>query len=54
MASKTTVTLFVVLLVAIIVAVDLLFFRNRSQARLIANIGIVLVFVVVFFVLRNR
>jgi len=31
-------------LVAIIVSVDLLFFRNRFWERLMANIGIVLVF----------
>ncbi len=33
-----------VLMVAIIVAVDFLFFRNRFWERLIVNIGIVLVF----------
>jgi hypothetical protein len=31
-------------MVAVIVAVDVLFFRDRSWERLIANIGIVLVF----------
>jgi hypothetical protein len=36
--------LYVAVMVAVIVAVDLLFFRNRFWARLIANIGIVLVF----------
>ena len=34
----------VVLMVAIIVAVDVLFFRNRFWERLLVNIGIVLVF----------
>ena len=36
--------LYVVLMAAIIVAVDFLFFRNRFWERLMANIGIVLVF----------
>jgi hypothetical protein len=36
--------LYVAVMVAVIVAVDLLFFRNRFWARLIVNIGIVLVF----------
>ena len=36
--------LYVAVVVAVIVAVDLLFFRNRFWARLIVNIGIVLVF----------
>jgi type IV secretory pathway VirB2 component (pilin) len=41
---KGTVALYVVLMVAIVVGVDLLFFRNRFWERLIVNIGIVLVF----------
>ena len=35
---------YVVVLIAAVVSVDLLFFRNRFLERLIANIGIVLVF----------
>ena len=38
------VALYVVLMVAVIVAVDFLFFRNRFWERLAVNIGIVLVF----------
>jgi len=34
---------------AIVVAVDLLFFRNRFWERLMANIGIVLVFAAFYF-----
>jgi hypothetical protein len=41
---EATVVLYVVLLVATVVAVDFLFFRNRFWERLIVNIGIVLVF----------
>jgi hypothetical protein len=33
-----------VVLVAVVVSVDLLFFRDRFWERLIANVGIVLVF----------
>jgi len=35
--------IFVLIMVAIIVAVDVLFFRHHFWARLIANVGIVLV-----------
>lgn len=36
--------LYVLALVAVVVGVDVLFFRHNFRARLIANIGIVLVF----------
>lgn len=51
MGSKTTVILYVVLMAAIIVAVDFLFFRNRFWERLLLNVGIVLVFAALY--LRN-
>ena len=35
---------YVVIMIAVIVGVDILFFRDRFTARLLANIGIVLVF----------
>lgn len=41
---QMTGVLLVVAIVAIIVGMDLMFFRNRFWERLIANIGIVLVF----------
>ncbi len=44
MARQATVALYIVLLVAIVVGVDFLFFRNRFWERLMVNIGIVLVF----------
>ena len=44
MGSRTTPVLFAVLLAAVIVAVNVLFFRNRFWERLMVNIGIVLVF----------
>ncbi|MGO9066462.1 MAG: hypothetical protein ACLQIH_17210 [Myxococcaceae bacterium] len=36
--------LYVVALVAVVVGVDVLFFRNRFWERLMVNVGIVLVF----------
>jgi len=41
--------IYVLIMVAIVVAVDLLFFRHRFGARLIANIVIVFMFVVFYF-----
>ena len=47
--------LYVLLMVALIVGVDLLFLRNQFWLRLVVNIGIVLVFGVFYLtVLRNR
>lgn len=43
--NKISASLYVLLMVAVIVAVDLLFFRNRFSERLISNVGIVLVFI---------
>jgi len=43
-----TTALYIALLVATIVAVDVLFLRNHFQARLIVNIGIVLVFLALY------
>ena len=44
MGTRAAVTLYVALMVAVIVAVDLLFFRNRFWERLTVNIGTVFVF----------
>ncbi len=44
MRKEVTIALYVVLLAAVVVSVDFLFFRNEFWERLIANIGIVLVF----------
>jgi len=38
------VVLYVMVLIAVVVSVDLLFFKNRFLERLMVNIGIVLVF----------
>ena len=44
MARQATVVLYGVLMVAVVVGVDFLFFRHRFLERLMVNIGIVLVF----------
>jgi len=44
MARQATVVLYGVLLAAVVVGVDLLFFRNRFWERLMMNVVIVLVF----------
>jgi hypothetical protein len=44
MTRNTSVVLYIVVLVAVVVGVDLLFFKNRFWERLIVNIGIILVF----------
>ena len=44
MGKQVAVVLYAVAMVAVIVGVDLLFFRNRFWERLTVNIGIVLVF----------
>ncbi len=44
MIRNMPVVLYVVVLIAVVVSVDVLFFRNRFLERLIVNVGIVLVF----------
>ena len=46
--------IYVLAMVATVVAVDLIFFRHRFRARLIANVTIVSVFVVVYFIFLKR
>jgi len=43
------VVLFVLVLIAVVVGVDLLFFKTRFWERLIVNIGIILVFAAFYF-----
>jgi len=50
--ARPAVVLYVLALVAIVVAVDVLFFRHRFWERLIANVGIVLVFVALYLAFR--
>ena len=44
MTRSMSVVLYIVVMIAVVVSVDLLFFKNRFWERLMVNIGIVLVF----------
>ena len=48
------VVLYVLALVAVVVGVDILFFRHHVLERLIANVGIVLVFAAVYLRFLKR
>ena len=52
--QKYTPILYVVAMVAVIVGVDLAFFRNHSWERLLVNIGIALVFVAFYLRFLGR
>ena len=54
MGRQITVVLYIVLMAAIVVAVDFLFFRNRFWERLMVNIGIVLVFAAFYLRFLHR
>lgn len=55
MRSQAANVLSVLLVAALIVAADVLFFRNRFWQRLAFNIGIILVFAALYFrFLRGR
>ena len=44
MGGRATVVLYVLALVGVVVGIDLLFFKHHFWARLMVNVGIVLVF----------
>ena len=48
MDARARGILFALLLVAVVVGADVLFFRHNTGQRLIANVAIVVVFVVVY------
>jgi hypothetical protein len=55
MGRELVVLLYVMAMVAIIIVVDVSFFRNRFWERLTVNIGIVLVFVTFYWIfLKDR
>ena len=55
MTKNKSVVLYVVVMIAVVVSVDLLFFRSHFWERLMVNIGIVLVFAAFYLrFLRNR
>lgn len=49
MGRQATTALFVLLMAAVIVAIDFSLFRNRFWERLMVNVGIVLVFAAFYF-----
>jgi hypothetical protein len=54
MGRQAAVVLYVLALVAVVVGVDILFFRHHFWERLIVNVGIVLVFAAVYFTFLKR
>jgi hypothetical protein len=54
MGRQAAVVLYVLALVAVVVGVDVLFFRNRFWERLMANVGIVLVFAAFYLTYLKR
>jgi type IV secretory pathway VirB2 component (pilin) len=49
MGRQAAIVLFVLTMVVVVVGVDVLFFRNQFWERLMANVGIVLVFGAFYF-----
>lgn len=54
MNSPVAIALYVLLLIAVVVAVDVLFLRNYFWARLAVNVGIVLIFGAFYFLFLKR
>lgn len=54
MGGPVAVMLYVAAMVAVIIGVDFAFFRNQFWQRLIANVGIVLVFAAFYLVFLKR
>jgi hypothetical protein len=52
--KRASVALYVLTLIAVVVGVDVLFFRHHFWERLIANVGIVLAFAAFYLRLRAR
>lgn len=46
--------LYLVVMIAVIVAIDVLFFKNRFWERLTVNVGIILVFAAFYFRFLKR
>jgi hypothetical protein len=54
MGSRATNVRYVLVMIAVVLAVDFLFFRNHFWERLAVNMGIVLVFVAFYFRFLRR
>lgn len=54
MAASLKIVLYVAVMAAVIVGVDVAFFRTQFWPRLIVNVGIVLIFGAVYFRLHGH
>ena len=54
MGRTAVIALYVVAMIAVVVGVDVLFFRHQFWERLAVNVGIVLVFGAFYFRFLNR
>lgn len=54
MGRQTVVVLYVLALVAVVVGVDVLFFRHQLWQRLMVNVGIVLIFTAFYWRFLKR
>lgn len=54
MPKTAFLVLYLVVLIAVVVGVDLLFFRNLFWGRLMANVGIVLLFAAFYLRFLNK
>jgi hypothetical protein len=52
--SRAASALYVLAMVGVVVGVDVLFFRHQFWARLLVNVGIVVVFVAFYFRFLKR
>ena len=54
MGRQAAIVLYALAMVAVVVGVDVLFFRHHTWERLIVNVGIVLVFAAFYFRFLKR
>lgn len=54
MGRQVFIALYLIVMVALIVGLDVMFLRNHFWARLATNVGIVAVFLVVYAVFLRR
>ncbi len=54
MGKQAAAVLYVLAMIAVVVSVDVLFFRHQFWERLIVNVGIVLVFVAFYWRFLKR
>jgi hypothetical protein len=54
MGRQIAVVIYVLAMIAVIVSLDFVFFRNRLWERLIVNVGVVLVFVAFYLRFLGR